>query len=68
MVMNMKKQFQISIEEILRKTIFVEAENEAEAYQMAEDLYNGEQVVLIPDDFVEYNIYVEGEVTENDKN
>lgn len=66
--MNMKKQFQISIEEILRKTIFVEAENEAEAYQMAEDLYNGEQVVLIPDDFVEYNIYVEGEVTENDKN
>lgn len=66
--MNMKKQFQISIEETLRKTIFVEAENEAEAYQMAEDLYNGEQVVLTPDDFVEYNIYVEGEVTENDKN
>lgn len=66
--MNMKKQFQISIEETLRKTIFVEAENEAEAYQMAEDLYNGEQVVLTPDDFVEYGIYVEKEVTENDKN
>lgn len=66
--MNMKKQFQISIEETLRKTIFVEAESEAEAYQMAEDLYNGEQVVLTPDDFVEYGIYVEKEVTENDKN
>lgn len=66
--MNMKKQFQISIEETLRKTIFVEAESEAEAYQMAEDLYNGEQVVLTPDDFVEYGIYVEREVTENDKN
>lgn len=66
--MNMKKQFQISIEETLRKTIFVEAENEAEAYQMAEDLYKEEEVVLTPDDFVEYGIYVEKEVTENDKN
>lgn len=66
--MNMKRKYQVSIEETLRKTIFVEAENEAEAYQMAEDLYNGEQVVLTPDDFVEYGIYVEREVTENDKN
>lgn len=66
--MNMKRKYQISIEETLRKTIFVEAENEAEAYQMAEDLYNGEQVVLTPDDFVEYGIYVEKEVTKNDKN
>lgn len=64
----MKRKYQISIEEILRKIIFVEAESEAEAYQMAEDLYNGEQVVLTPDDFVEYGIYVEREVTENDKN
>ena len=66
--MNMKRKYQVSIEEVLRKTIFVEAESEAEAYQMAEDLYNGEQVVLTPDDFVEYSIYVEKEVTENDKN
>lgn len=66
--MNMKRKYQISIEETLRKTIFIEAESEAEAYQMAEDLYNGEQVVLTPDDFVEYGIYVEKEVTENDKN
>lgn len=66
--MNMKRKYQISIEETLRKTIFVEAKNEAEAYQMAEDLYNGEQVVLTPDDFVEYGIYVEKEVTENDEN
>lgn len=66
--MNMKRKYQVSIEETLRKTIFVEAENEAEAYQMAEDLYNGEQVVLTPDDFVEYGVYVEKEVIENDKN
>lgn len=62
--MNMKKQFQISIEEILRKTIFVEAESEAEAYQMAEDLYKEEEVVLTPDNFVEYGIYIEKEVTD----
>ena len=66
--MNMKRKYQVSIEEILRKTIFVDAESEAEAYQMAEDLYNGEQVVLTPDDFVEYGIYIEKEVIENDKN
>lgn len=66
--MNMKRKYQVSIEEILRKTIFVEAESEAEAYQIAEDLYNGEQVVLTPDDFVEYGIYVEKEVTGNDEN
>ena len=66
--MNMKRKYQISIEETLRKTIFVEAESEAEAYQMAEDLYNGEQVVLTPDDFVEYGIYIEKEVTGNDEN
>ena len=35
---------------------------------MAEDLYKEEEVVLTPDDFVEYGIYIEKEVTENDKN
>ena len=63
-----KKKYQVSIEEMLRKTIYVEAENEDEAYQIADELYNGEQVVLTPDDFVEYGIYVEKEVTENDEN
>ena len=62
--MNMKKQFQISIEETLRKTIFVEAESEEEAYKIAEDLYGNEEEVLTPDDFVEYNIFVNGEVTD----
>lgn len=63
-----KKKYQVSIEEILRKTIYVEAENEDEAYQIADELYHDEKVVLTPDDFTEYGIYVEREVTENDKN
>ena len=62
--MNMKKQFQISIEETLRKTIFVEAENEEEAYKIAEDLYGNEEEVLTPDDFAAYDIFVDGEVTD----
>lgn len=58
----MKKKFQISIEETLRKTIFVNAENEAEAWDIADELYNEEKVVLTPEDFVEHNIYIEKEV------
>ena len=62
--MNMKRKYQISIEETLRKTIFINAENEEEAYKIAEDLYGNEEEVLTPDDFVEYNIFVNGEVTD----
>ncbi len=58
----MKKKFQVSIEETLRKTIFVDAENEAEAWDIADELYNEEKVVLTPEDFVEYNVYIDKEV------
>ena len=60
----MQRTFQISIEETLRKTIFINAENEEEAYKIAEDLYGNEEEVLTSDDFVEYNIFVDGEVTD----
>lgn len=60
----MQRTFQVSIEETLRKTIFINAENEEEAYKIAEDLYKNEEEVLTPDDFVEYNIFVDGEVTD----
>ena len=60
----MQRTFQVSIEETLRKTIFINAENEEEAYKIAEDLYRNEEEVLTPDDFVEYNIFVDGEVTD----
>ena len=60
----MQRTFQVSIEETLRKTIFINAENEEEAYKIAEDLYGNEEEVLTSDDFVEYNIFVDGEVTD----
>ena len=60
----MQRTFQVSIEETLRKTIFINAENEEEAYKIAEDLYKNEEEVLTPDDFVEYDIFVDGEVTD----
>lgn len=62
----MKRKFEVCIEEILRKTIIVEAEDEAEAYQMTEDLYKEEKEVLTADNFSEYGIYVEREVTANE--
>jgi hypothetical protein len=57
-----KKKYEVYIEETLRKTIVVEAENEDEAFQIADELYHEEDVVLTADDFAEYNIYVEREV------
>ena len=60
----MQRTFQVSIEETLRKTIFINAESEDEAYKIAEDLYGSEEEVLTPDDFVAYNIFVDGEVTD----
>lgn len=58
----MKKIYQVEIEETLRKTIQVCAENESEAFYMAEDMYKKQDVVLDANDFAEYNIFVTKEV------
>lgn len=60
------KQYEVSIEETLRRKIFVNAENEEEAWQIADEAYNEEKEVLTDEDFVEYNIYVEREVKVNE--
>ena len=60
----MQRTFQVSIEETLRKTIFINAKNEEEAYKIAEDLYGNEEEVLTSDDFIAYDIFVDGEVTD----
>ena len=60
------KQYEVSIEETLRRKIFVNAESEEEAWQMADEAYNEEKEVLTDEDFVEYNIYVEREVKVNE--
>ena len=60
------KQYEVSIEETLRRKIFVNAESEEEAWQTADEAYNEEKEVLTDEDFVEYNIYVEREVKVNE--
>lgn len=60
------KQYEVSIEETLRRKIFVNAESEEEAWQIADKSYNEEKEVLTDEDFVEYNIYVEREVKVNE--
>lgn len=60
------KQYEVSIEETLRRKIFVNAESEEEAWQIADKAYNEEKEVLTDKDFVEYNIYVEREVNVNE--
>ena len=60
------KQYEVSIEETLRRKIFVNAESEEEAWQIADEVYNEEKEVLTDEDFVEYNIYVEREVNVNE--
>ena len=60
------KQYEVSIEETLRRKIFVNAESEEEAWQIADKAYNEEKEVLTDEDFVEYNIYVEREVNVNE--
>lgn len=60
------KQYEVSIEETLRRKIFVNAESEEEAWQIVDEAYNEEKEVLTDEDFVEYNIYVEREVNVNE--
>lgn len=54
----MKKVYQIDIEETLRKTIFVKAEDEENALDLAKELYDNEEVVLDEEDFVETEYFV----------
>ena len=60
------KQYEVSIEETLRRKIFVNTESEEEAWQIAHEAYNEEKEVLTDEVFVEYNIYVEREVKVNE--
>ena len=60
------KQYEVSIEETLRRKIFVNAKSEEEAWQIADEAYNEGKEVLTDEDFVEYNIYVEREVKVNE--
>ena len=46
-------KYNVTITEILEKTIEIEAENETNAIDIARDKYNKEEVILTADDFAE---------------
>ena len=49
-------QYGISVREILKRTVIVEAENLEEAIQKVEDAYEREKIVLDVDDYDETEI------------
>ena len=55
----MKKIFKVTIEEILSKSIEVEAEDDLEAMRIIRDKYYDEEIVLAADDFLCSDIYAE---------
>ena len=52
-------KYNVTITEILEKTIEIEAENEANAIGIAKDKYNKEEVILTADDLADtqFDIY-----------
>ena len=52
-------KFNVTITEILEKTIEIEAENEANAIEVAKDKYYKEEVILTADDYADthFGIY-----------
>ena len=53
-------KYDVTITEILEKTIEIEAEDKANAINIARDKYNKEEVILTADDFAEtyFSLYV----------
>lgn len=47
----MKKLYKVEFKEVLRKVVEIEAENKEEAKDIAEGMYEAEEVVLYSDDF-----------------
>ena len=56
---DIKMKYDVTITEILEKTIEIEAENEANAIAIAKDKYNKEEVILTADDlkYTDFGIY-----------
>ena len=56
----MKKEFTVVVEEVLARSVTVEASNEEEALHLVEEMYRNCDIVLDGDDFVgeaDFNIY-----------
>lgn len=52
-------KYNVTITEILEKTIEIEAENETNAINIAKDKYNKEEIILTADDlkYTDFGIY-----------
>ena len=56
---DIKMKYNVTIIELLKKTIEIEAENETNAIDIAKDKYNKEEIILTADDLVDadFDIY-----------
>ena len=59
-------KYNVTITEILEKTIEIEAENETNAIDIAKDKYNKEEVILTADDLADtwFSLYEQQEERE----
>ena len=55
-------KYDVAIEELLTRVIEVEADSDAEAFELAEAMYYDEEIVLDFNDFADVNIEVIGVV------
>ena len=55
----MEQEFNVYITETLSKKMIIKANSIEEAYDIADDMYRHQQIVLTADDFVEHEIEVE---------
>ena len=51
-------KYNVTITEILEKTIEIEAENETNAIDIARDKYNKEEVILTADDLALISVFI----------
>ena len=58
-------KYRVDISEILKATIYIEANNECEAICMAKQMYNNCDIVLSADNFEDVKFYI---TEENDDN
>ena len=51
-------KYNVTIIELLKKTIEIEAENETNAIDIAKDKYNKEEVILTADDLALISVFI----------
>lgn len=60
-------KFIVSVEEILEKSIEIDAKNQFEAISKVQEMYTNEEIVLSADDFVSTEFYADECIDINEK-